>query len=120
MKHHDREHGRIEVHIDESDPSRVGFSVRDDGPGIPPDMHERVFGMFQTLKSRDEVEGSGIGLAIVAKTVKCFGGEVTVSSEGRGTTFAFTWPRRADSRSEGPAPVTAAEPAKALASPRPH
>lgn len=39
------------------------LSVRDDGPGIPPEYHDRIWGVFQMLQSRDEVEGTGIGLA---------------------------------------------------------
>ena len=39
------------------------------GPGIPPQFHERIFGLFQTLRPRDEVEGSGMGLALVRKQV---------------------------------------------------
>ena len=66
--------------------------VRDDGPGIAPEFHQRVFRMFQTLRPRDEVEGSGAGLAIVKKTVETFGGQVRVESDGRGARMVFTWP----------------------------
>ncbi len=55
-------------------------------------VHERVFRMFQTLRPRDEVEGSGAGLAIVKKTVETFGGQVRVESDGRGARMVFTWP----------------------------
>ena len=49
--------------------------------------------MFQTLKRRDEVEGSGIGLAVVQKLVRAYGGTITVLSNAdeRGTAFCFTW-----------------------------
>jgi signal transduction histidine kinase len=69
------------------------FRVGDDGPGIDPRFHERIFTIFQTLASRDEVESSGIGLAIVKKRVESHGGRVWVESAppGRGTTFVFTW-----------------------------
>ena len=69
------------------------FAVSDDGPGIPPQHQQRVFAMFQTLKPRDEVEGSGIGLALVKKAVEAMGGIVTLESDGkRGCTVRFTWP----------------------------
>lgn len=70
------------------------IAVADNGPGIAPEFHERIFGLFQTLDSRDKVEATGIGLAIVQKTVESRGGRVTVdSAEGAGTTFRFTWPK---------------------------
>lgn len=70
------------------------FSVKDDGPGIPTRHHERIFELFQTLKRRDEVEGSGMGLAIVKKLIERRGGVITVESDPDvrpGTTFKFTW-----------------------------
>ncbi len=73
----------------------VEFTVADNGPGIDPQHHERIFQVFQTLKPRDQVEGSGIGLAVVKKTVENQGGEVAIISHpGRGATFCFTWPKR--------------------------
>ncbi len=68
--------------------------MTDDGPGIPEQFRERVFGMFQTLKPRDEVEGSGMGLAIVRKLVDRQGGKVWLAggSDGRGLAVHFTWP----------------------------
>jgi signal transduction histidine kinase len=49
--------------------------------------------MFQTLKPRDQVEGSGMGLAIVRKQVEIAGGSLSLqSSEGKGSTFHFTLP----------------------------
>lgn len=95
VKHHDRKDVNIVV-----DCSPVGsfyrFTVQDDGPGIAPEFQERIFGIFQTLKSRDEVEGSGMGLALVKRTVEFYGGTVEIRSnpgQGRGSTFCFTWPR---------------------------
>ncbi|TWT40471.1 Sensor protein FixL [Phycisphaerae bacterium RAS1] len=92
IKHHDGAVGRIEVSA-----RRVGaffeFTVSDDGPGIAPEFHQRVFGLFETLKPRDTVEGSGMGLAVVKRTVERFGGTVALESDGRrGSTFRFTWP----------------------------
>lgn len=73
------------------------FSVADNGPGIAPEYHERIFGIFQTLESRDKVEGTGIGLSVVKKTVELRGGHITVTSApGEGATFTFEWPRIAE------------------------
>ncbi len=92
LKHHDRDEGRVTVS------ARLGngvaeFRVSDDGPGIPPEFHDRIFVIFQTLVGRDEFESSGIGLAIVKKKVEGHGGRVWVESAPpeRGATFAFTW-----------------------------
>ena len=69
------------------------FAVTDNGPGIPAEYHDRIWGMFQTLASRDAVEGTGIGLSVVQKIVETRGGHVSVeSSPGHGATFRFTWP----------------------------
>jgi signal transduction histidine kinase len=71
------------------------FSVADNGPGIAPEFHERIFGIFQTLEPRDKVEGTGIGLSVVKKIVESRGGHVTLESAvAAGATFRFTWPER--------------------------
>jgi signal transduction histidine kinase len=96
LKHHDRSDGRIEVRVrDGDDPHEYEFTVADDGPGIAPQYHERIFGIFQTLRPRDQVEGSGLGLALVKKIVEHHGGRIWLeSAEGCGTTFHFTWPKQ--------------------------
>ena len=92
IKHSDKSNGEIRVSATHEN-SRYIFRVKDDGPGIPPEHDERIFTMFQTLRPRDEVEGSGMGLAIVRKIVTTFGGEITLEkSTGRGASFVFTWP----------------------------
>ena len=66
--------------------------MSDDGPGIDPRHQERMFQL--TLRPRDAVEGSGIGLALVRRLVQAYGGKVEVESKaGRGTTFRFRWPK---------------------------
>ncbi|MDQ2889438.1 MAG: CHASE3 domain-containing protein [Gemmatimonadota bacterium] len=73
------------------------FSVKDNGPGIEQQYHERIFGIFQTLESRDRVEGTGIGLSVVKKTVELHGGSIHVDSAlGEGATFTFEWPKVAE------------------------
>jgi PAS domain S-box-containing protein len=94
IKHHHRSDGLIRVSVEDSG-EMYTFTVQDDGPGIPERFHEQVFKMFQTLKPRDQVEGSGMGLAFVKKNVSYFGGEVRlVSEEGKGAAFSFTWPKQ--------------------------
>ena len=68
------------------------FWVEDNGPGIAPQYHDRIWGIFQTLDARDKVEGTGIGLSLVKKLVESQGGRAWVESEpGRGATFRFLW-----------------------------
>ena len=94
IKHHDREQGHISVSARKLG-VEIEFRVEDDGPGIASEFHEKVFQMFQTLKPRDQVEGSGMGLAIVLKTVESLGGSIRVESNPpeRGTAFIFLWPQ---------------------------
>ena len=70
------------------------FSVKDNGPGIDPKFHEKVFVIFQTLNRRDDVESTGVGLAIVKKIVEDEGGKIWIESEpGKGADFKFFWPK---------------------------
>jgi PAS domain S-box-containing protein len=96
VKHHHRpSEGRIEIAVQKED-QWVKFAVRDNGPGIDAGYHERIFDMFQTLQPRDQIEGSGVGLAVVKKLVESRGGTIRVeSSVGQGATFYFTWPTAA-------------------------
>lgn len=83
----------IKVKYDE-DLTHYIFSVEDNGPGIDPDYHEKVFVIFQTLQARDKVESTGVGLAIVKKIIEDAGGRTWVESEiGKGSTFYFTLPK---------------------------
>lgn len=94
QKHHDGESGTIHI-VSKRVEGQLEFEVRDDGPGIPVQFQDRVFGMFQTLKPRDDIEGSGMGLAILLKTVESYGGSIRVDSNpdvARGSVFKFTWP----------------------------
>ena len=96
IKYHDKPVGRVVVSCREVG-EMFEFAVADDGPGIEPQYHEKVFVIFQTLQPRDEVEGTGVGLSLVKKIVEAEGGAVTVESgAGRGATFRFTWPRTID------------------------
>jgi signal transduction histidine kinase len=69
------------------------FMVKDNGVGIAPEFHDRIWGLFQTLAARDKVESTGIGLAVVRKIVETRGGKAWIeSAQGAGATFWFTWP----------------------------
>jgi PAS domain S-box-containing protein len=95
VKHHPGPEGRIVVSFQEEG-DRYVFAVADDGEGIPAQYAERVFEMFQTLKPRDQVEGSGMGLAIVNRIVQWQGGRVWFepAPSGRGTVFKFQWKKQ--------------------------
>jgi signal transduction histidine kinase len=95
IKHHPGPEGNVVVSCEDRGAHYL-FAVRDDGEGIPAQYAERVFEMFQTLKPRDQVEGSGMGLAIVNRIVQWQHGRVWLepSPAGRGTVFKFEWKKR--------------------------
>lgn len=93
IKHHDRDEGLIQITAEDQG-NIIEFAVADDGPGIAPEYHNKVFTIFQTLKSRDELESTGIGLSLVKKLVESEGGTIRLESAlGEGATFRFSWPK---------------------------
>ena len=93
IKHHDKTNGIIDVSMQENLHYYI-VKVSDNGPGIEPKYFERIFKLFQTLKSRDEIEGTGIGLCVVVKHLNILGGKIDVESDGKsGTTFNIYWPK---------------------------
>lgn len=94
IKHHDKPNGIITISSTENSHS-YQFIVSNDGPGIKSEHQEQIFEMFKTLKPRDEVEGSGMGLAVIKKILQYQGGSIKVFSDGeRGVSFVFSWPKK--------------------------
>ena len=93
IKHHDRKDGMLNITVkDQSE--FIEFIIKDDGPGIDPKYHEKVFEVFQTLNARDKVEGSGIGLSIIRKLVNNYQATLNLDSDGlNGSTFILHWPK---------------------------
>src|SRR5439155_23367876 len=83
------EGGQLRVIVDKVDDSIV-WTVKDTGPGIPPELHGRLFELFATGKKG----GTGLGLAIVKKILDDHRGTVTCDSAPTGTTFTVRMPLR--------------------------
>lgn len=93
IKFMDKDRGVVVIEWAER-PKEYEFSVTDNGPGIDPKYFDKVFQIFQTLKPRDEVEGVGIGMAIVRKIITKYGGKIWLKSEpGKGLTVSFIIPK---------------------------
>ncbi|MGB7241261.1 MAG: ATP-binding protein [Sulfitobacter sp.] len=82
IKHHDRETGKIIVSSLRKN-NQTLISVCDNGPGIPEGYHARVFEAMTTLKPRDEVEGSGMGLAMIQKIARHYHGTASIRTNAR-------------------------------------
>lgn len=92
IRHHDREDRHIRI-AGRCEGGSAIIEVEDDGPGIDERDRDRIFEPFVTLRSRDEVEGSGLGLAVVTKIVRSWNGTIdTVPAAGRGAIFRFRVP----------------------------
>jgi light-regulated signal transduction histidine kinase (bacteriophytochrome) len=93
FKYHDKINGVVKVYY-KNHPDHYEFFVEDNGPGISDQYHEKIFVIFQTLQDRDTFESTGVGLAIVKKILDDRNQKINVNSEqGRGSIFAFTWPK---------------------------
>lgn len=93
VKHHPRSRGRVEISCQMNSRGWLQFAVRDDGDGIPEEFSSQVFQMFHKLKSLDESDGPGIGLALVKRYIEGLGGEIQLNSAGgSGLEVHFTWP----------------------------
>jgi signal transduction histidine kinase len=93
VKYDDGPNPVIEVGWHQNELGSYTFFVRDNGKGIDPRFHDRIFRVFQRLDPRQETEGTGIGLTICKKAVESLGGKIWVESEpGAGSTFFFSLP----------------------------
>lgn len=95
LKYNDKPHTEVDIYINAQ---REGyqFQVSDNGPGISPEDHERIFKMFEILDKNDRFgeKGIGIGLATVKKVVQALGGDISVRScKGKGACFIFNLER---------------------------
>ncbi len=92
IKFRGEEPPRIHISAEEGD-GEWTFSVRDNGVGIDPEFHEKIFVIFQRLPGEKKVSGTGLGLSMCKKIVERHGGKIWVESEkGEGATFRFTLP----------------------------
>lgn len=98
IKH--KNEGPLDIHIySQESPTHYSFSVRDNGSGIAEQHHNKIFELFNTLKPRDDVEGSGMGLSIIKKLLDFHNCEINISSDGKnGSCFTFTWPKVVNSK----------------------
>lgn len=94
IKYHDTGRGQLSIGFEQAG-QMYTFYVQDNGPGIAPEHHQRIFGLYERLlRDANRSKGTGIGLATVKKIVEDKGGQVWVDSElGRGARFFFTWPK---------------------------
>ena len=96
IKFHREEAPRVHVTAREDD-AEWTIAVADNGIGIDPKFRNKLFQMFQRLHTREEYEGTGIGLAIAKKIVEQHGGRIWFESEpGKGATFLFSLPKTSD------------------------
>jgi signal transduction histidine kinase len=92
IKYNDKKIIEIDIHIKEID-EYYQFTVKDNGPGIDPSYHHKVFEMFEVAVKKDRYgnSGNGIGLATVKKLITRLGGTISIdSAPGKGATFIFT------------------------------
>ena len=88
----DKEEGLVEVAVKDAEDFYT-FSIKDNGPGIPKEYHEKIFKIFTTLGYHEE--STGMGLSIVKRVIDLYGGEIWLESEvSKGTTFYFTTPKK--------------------------
>jgi len=90
LKYHGNLPPQIHVSAENGDDNWL-IAVHDNGIGIEPEHHQRIFEIFRRLHSQQEYPGSGIGLAVCRRVVQRHGGKIWVESEpSRGSTFYFT------------------------------
>lgn len=92
IKYMDKAEGKVDISCDEEGDFWY-FKIEDNGPGIEGKYHDKIFQIFQTLSSRDEVESTGVGLSLVRKIVQNWNGDIRIeSTPGQGSTFIVKIP----------------------------
>ena len=93
VRHSGTENQKITIGYKEED-DFFCFWVQDFGKGIAPEFQHKIFQIFQTLREKDGLESTGLGLSIVKKIVEDQKGEIRLYSQpGKGAMFTFTWPK---------------------------
>ena len=99
IKHHDRDLAHIRLSVSIERHRWLMVEIEDDGPGIAPEYHERVFRAFETLQPKDQTLSSGLGLAVILRFVENSGGSISLESpvkDNRGCRFTLSWPLLSD------------------------
>jgi len=95
IKHHDKKEGQIAISTRHTAENMLEVSVEDDGPGIEKAYQKRIFTAFETLKPKDQIEGSGMGLTIAKRLLVSTNGSISVNSpvaNNRGTCIKVCFP----------------------------
>jgi len=93
LKYNDSKRPQVQVFTTEMD-ERVRITVKDNGIGIAPEYHERIFEVFRRLHTTDKYSGTGVGLAACRKVVLRLGGTISLESkDGEGSTFHVDLPK---------------------------
>ena len=83
----------INIGLDQSEENEVAYFIKDNGTGFKMEYHDKLFGVFNRLHSKNEFEGTGVGLAIVKRIINKHGGKIWAESEeGKGSIFFFSLP----------------------------
>ena len=101
VKYMDKDKGVVRVQCSDEQ-TYWRFCVSDNGPGIDPRYHEKIFNIFETLGTRGQGDSTGIGLAVVKRIVEQYEGRVWVESHpGEGSRFFFTLPKKTEGKENG-------------------
>lgn len=99
IKHTNSSFVEVNLSVDNRTAGYV-FIISDNGPGIDYNYATRIFEMFETLKPRDEIEGSGMGLAMTKKIIEHYGGYIKLLDAPIGASFEIFWPNIQSPNSE--------------------
>ncbi|MBP6180385.1 HAMP domain-containing sensor histidine kinase [Flavobacterium sp.] len=94
VRFHDKEKKNVFIEIIENE-TDYEIKVTDDGPGIPEEVKDKIFSIFYTVNSKDVVDSTGAGLAIISRIIKLVGGSIQYSpAVNNGSVFKFNWPKQ--------------------------